>query len=217
MLPTSLGSNFEKCVCGWHHVNNIPIKETAWEDVNATVLDASGCEVFSQSNGSHKPGADLKCSLGGFSNKSTIYKKGNKSFDISSYRLTTECSDKKLGKIEDIIEEINKRKNFAFYSIIARQETADKILYDWYLIPSDFPALDPALYTWHPKIGKNKAITGWETEPMNGCKMSVTFSMSSQLWIKLVVTEELKKCIVASCTVNRTRKINYIQLYESLV
>ena len=38
--------------------------------------------------------------------------------------------------------------------------------------------------------------------------------MSSQLWIDLNITEEMKKFIVGSCTVNIGRKYNYIQLYE---
>ena len=217
-IRISLGSNFAKCVKGYHLVNDDPIKETPWEDINAIVLNASGCVVNSQSNGSHKSGGDLSCSLGGFSNKSTQYETGNNSFKISSYRLTTVCSDKTPGKIEEIITEINNRKNFTFYSIIVREDTEKQILYEWYLIPSDFPALNPASYKWHPKLGKtgkNKgAITGWETDLLNGSSMSITFSMSSQLWVDVKITEEMKKFIVGSCRVNRGRKYNYIQLYE---
>ena len=217
-IRTSLSSNFAKCVKGYHLINDDPIKETPWEDINAIVLNASGCAVNSQSNGSHKSGGDLSCSLGGFSNKSTQYDSGNSSFKISSYRLTTVCSDKTPGKIEEIIAEINNRKNFAFYSIIVREDTENQILYDWYLIPSDFPALNPASYKWQPKlgkIGKNKgAITGWETDILDGSSMSITFSMSSQLWIDVNITEDIKKFIVGSCRVNRGRKYNYIQLYE---
>jgi hypothetical protein len=213
-----LSSNFSKCVKGYHLINDDPIKESPWEDINAIVLNASGCLVHSQSNGSHKSGGDLSCSFGGFSNKSTQYESGNNSFKISSYRLTTVCSDKTHGKIEDIIMEINKRKDFTFYSIIIREETEKQILYDWYLIPSDFPILNPSSYTWRPKlgkVGKNKgAITGWETDILNGSSMSITFSMSSQLWIDVSITEEMKKFVVSSCRVNRGRKYNYIQLYE---
>jgi hypothetical protein len=217
-LRTSLGSNFAKCVKGYHLVNDDPIKETPWEDINAIILNASGCSVKSQSNGSHKSGGDLSCSLGNFSNKSTQYKNKNTSFEISSYRLTTVCSDKTPGNIEEIIAEINKRKDFAFYSIIVREDTDTQILYDWYLIPSDFPALNPASYIWNPKIGKtgkNKgSTTGWETNTLNGCSMSITFSMSSQLWIDVTITEEMKKFIVGTSRVDRGRKFNYIQLYD---
>ncbi len=213
-----LGANFAKCVKGYHLINDDPIKETPWEDINAIVLDASDCAVHSQSNGSHKSGGDLSCALGGFSNKSTQYETGNNSFKISSYRLTTVCSDKTPGKIEDILAEINQRKNFTFYSILAREVTEKQILYEWYLIPSDFPELSPASYKWRPKLGKtgkNKGdIVGWETDVLNGSSMSITFSMSSQLWVDIKITEEMKQFIVGSCNVNRGRKYNYIQLYD---
>ena len=214
----NLSFNFEKAVKGYHLINDDPIKETPWEDINAIVLNAASCNVNSQSNGSHKSGGDLSCSLGEFSNKSTQYDPGNTSFKISSYRLTTVCSDKSTGKIEDIIAEINKRKNFNFYSIIVREDTEMQFRYDWYLIPSDFSALNPASYTWHPKLGKtgkNKgAVTGWETDVQNGSSMSITFSMSSQLWIDVNITDELKKFIISSSIVTKGRKYNYIDMYD---
>ena len=214
----NLSANFTKCVKGYHLINDDPIKETPWEDINAQVLTASGCIINSQSNGSHKPGADLSCSLGDLSNKSTQYETGNKSFKLSSYRLTTVCSDKTPGKIEDIIAEINSRKNFKFYSIIVRYEKDNEIQYDWYLIPSDYPQFNPSSYKWIPKVGKqgkNKgSTTGWETDTIGGSSMSITFSMPSQLWLDIVITEEMKKFIIASCKVNKGRKLNYIQLYD---
>ena len=214
----SLSANFTKCVKGYHLINDDPIKETPWEDINAQVLTASGCIINSQSKGSHKPGADLSCSLGDLSNKSTQYETGNNSFKLSSYRLTTVCSDKTPGKIEDIIAEINSRKNFKFYSIIVRYEKDNEIQYDWYLIPSDYPQFNPSSYKWTPKVGKqgkNKgSTTGWETDTIGGSSMSITFSMSSQLWLDIVITEEMKKFIIASCKVNKGRKLNYIQLYN---
>jgi len=208
--------NFNKCVNGYHFINDDPIKETPWEDINATILNASGCIVNSQSNGSHKSGGDLSCSFGDLSNKSTQY--GNKSFKISSYRLTTVCSSKTPGNIEEIIKEIDNRKNFDFYSIIVRKGTKKQITYDWYLIPSDFPAFNPASYTWYPKLGikgKNKDSTiGWETDVINGSSMSIKFNMSSQLWINVHITDEMKKFIVGTSVVNIGRRYNYIQIYE---
>lgn len=215
----NLSKNFTKCVCGYHLVNNEPIKEAPWEQINAIIIEESGYKVISQSNGSHKSGVDLSCSLGSFSNKSTKYKNNKNSFTISSYRLTTVCSDKTPGNIEDIIKEINYRKNFTYYSIIVREESDNHILYDWYLIPSDYYVLDPSSYKWHAKIGKNgknKSLeTGWETNTINGSSMSITFSMSSQLWIDLHITEEMKQFIIGSCSVKIGRKYNYIQLYEN--
>ena len=214
----NLATNFTKCVKGYHLINDDPIKEARWEDINAIILNASGCAVNSQSDGSHRSGADLNCSLGSFSNKSTQLKKGDKAFTLSSYRLTTVCSVKDAGNIESIITEINKRKNFDYYSIIARIDTKDKIQYDWFLIPSDYPSLNPASYNWYPQIGKNgknkDAVIGWKTNTLDGSYMSITFSMSSQLWIHINITEDMKKHIVGSCIVNRKRMYNYIELYD---
>lgn len=215
----NLGINFAKCVKGYHLVNDDPIKEAPWENINAIVMNASGYAVNSQSNGSHKSGCDLYSSLGNFSNKSTQYDDRNSSFKISSYRLTTVCSDKTPGNIEDIIKEITNRKNFTHYSIIVRKDTKTHILYDWYLIPSDFHILNPSSYKWHPKfgkVGKNKGIqNGWETEKLNGSSMSITFSMSSQLWIDVNITDDIRKFIIGTCSINIGRKYDYIQLYDN--
>lgn len=214
----ALSENFTKCVKGYHIINDDPIKESVWEDINAQVLNSSGCNIITQSKGSHKSGADLLCSIGALSNKSTQYDTGNKSFKLSSYRLTTVCSDKSPGKIEDIITEINHRKNFEFYTIIVRNEEEKEFQYDWYLIPSNYPQFNPSSYKWVPKVGKQgtkkDSVIGWETNMIEGSKMSITFSMSSQLWLDIVITKEMEQFIIASCKVNKGRKLDYIQLYN---
>ena len=164
---------------------------------------------------------DINCSLGRISNKSAKYSNGKKSIDISSYRLTTVCSDKKCGTPKEIIEEINKRKNFDYYSFIVRDETDNThISYEWILIKSNYFVLDPSSYIWEPTIGKrgkNKdSQVGWNTNEINGCKMSVTFSMSSQLWIHIEMREEIKKFIVATAIVENKPKYNYIDLLDKL-
>lgn len=206
--------NFTKAVKGYHLLNDTPIKEARWEDVNATILEASGFPVVSQ-NGSHVSGADLTCSFGSLSNKSMKYNKDSNGFDMSSYRLTSVTSAGSHGTAEEIIAEIQKRKNFQYYSMIIRKEleTTD---YDWYLIPADHPTLDPASYQWQPmmgKTGKNKdKVIGWETNSLNGSYMTITFSMSSQLWVHVadVDLEEYKMGSASSVP----RKYNYIQLFE---
>jgi hypothetical protein len=219
---------FKKCVQGYHMINDDPIKESPWEDINAQIFGASKCPVELKSNGSHKSGADIKCSLGSFSNKSTKYESGEKSFKISSYRLTNVCSDKDNGTADGLVEEINRRKNFNYYSIVVRKEESRAIRYDWYLIPADYAALNPSSYEWSLKIGKqgkNKdSPVGWETNttsskeggrsPTDGSSMSCTFSMSSQLWMEVAVTDELKKYMVSSCEVVVGRSMNYIQLWD---
>ena len=232
-MRRQLAANFTKSVKGYHLINNDPIKETPWEDINAAILVASGCPVADQSHGSHRPGADITCALGGLSNKSTQYDAGGKSFKISSYRLTTVCSDKEPGDLAAIVAEINRRKNFDYYSIVARRDSggegggegagaeATHLQYDWYMIPSDYPAVNPATYTWTPKLGKtgkNKGtVVGWETNVIQGSSMSISFSMSSQLWMSVHLTDEMAEFVVGSCRILPKRRLNYMQLYDLIM
>lgn len=215
-----LDENFKKCVKGYHMINSSPVSETIWEDVNEQVFICSGIEINSKSNGSHLSGMDIDSSIGRMSNKSAKYSAGKKSIVMSSYRLTTICSDKDCGTPEQITKEINRRKNFDFYSIIIRDEDAKNgtIEYDWLLIPSNHIVLDPSSYSWEPTIGKrgkNKdAQVGWNTNEINGCSMSITFSMSSQLWIHIEMTEEIKKFIVASVKIENKPMFNYIDIFN---
>ena len=217
---SQIKANFNKCVHGYHLVNVSSINETVWEDINALVFTSVGIEVFSKSDGSHSPGMDIQSSIGGLSNKSAKYSKNNKSFDISSYRLTTVCDGKNCGTPAAIIEEINSRKNFTYYSFMVRDELSveGSITYDWILIPSDHPLLNPALYTWEPTVGKRgkgkDVQVGWNTNVVNGCSMKISFSMSSQLWMHIEMTEELKKYVIASSTVSNKPTFNYIQLFD---
>ena len=153
---TQLFDNFKKCIRGYHLINSSPINETVWEDINAIVFSSSGIKIYSKSEGSHCSGMDIDSSFGRISNKSSKYSNNKKSIDISSYRLTTICSEKKCGTPEEIIVEINKRKNFDYYSLIIRDENTsnETISYDWLLIPSNYTILDPSSYNWKPTIGK---------------------------------------------------------------
>ena len=214
--------NFKKCIQGYHLVNTSPVNETIWEDLNSLIFTSVGIEVYLQSEGSHLPGMDINTSIGGISNKSSKYltKKQNR-IDISSYRLTTVCSDKHCGDPKDIIQEINKRKNFEYYSIIVRDEMdKEQITYYWLLIPSNHDVVNPSSYNWEPtfgKRGKNKdAQVGWHTNSINGSNMSIAFSMSSQLWMHIEMTDEIKKFVIASCTALKKTKYNYIELMDKV-
>lgn len=135
---------FEKCIKGYHLINSSHINETIWEEVNAMIFLSLKIDIYSKSNNNHLSGMDIDCSLGKISNKSAKYSNNKKSFNISSYRLTTICSDKKCGTPTEIINEINKRKNFNYYSIIVRNEIDNEnVGYDWILIPSDYLILHP--------------------------------------------------------------------------
>jgi hypothetical protein len=220
LVHSQYTENFVKIVTGYHFLNTDPINETVWEAINCQVLAHSGCAVQNSSSGSHSSGRDIICELGGISNKSAKYSKQKTEFAISSYRLTTVCSDKDCGTVEAIITQINSRKNYDYYSFIVRNETADTIEYDWYMIPSNEPILSPECYEWEPMIGqrgKNAGQqVGWKTNELNGSKMTITFSMSSQLWITIEATPELKQYIVSSCTVSNKAKLDYLQMYEML-
>ena len=220
-LAQGFAGYFRKCVRGYHLHNVEPIKESVWEAINTQVLTHAGCTVYSQASGSHSPGSDISCSAGNFSNKSVKYETSlHDNFNISSYRLTSVCSASSPGNITDIVAEINKRKNFQYYSIIARDEQLTKIQYDWFIIPADHPLMDPSSYTWVPLIGKrgkNKdSQIGWKTEPINGSSMSITFSMSSQLWISISITDEMKQnYIVATAEAKKQTIMDYVQLAEN--
>jgi hypothetical protein len=218
---TRLEYIFQKCIRGYHLVNPSPVNETAWENINTMILTTLGIPVYEESSGSHASGMDIDCLWGTLINKSAKYSKQKKNFKISSYRLTTACGLDNCGSQDEIIKEINKRKNFEFYSIIVRDESEDGLMkYEWLLIPSDYIGLDPSSYTWKPMIGKtgkhkDKQI-GWETNNVNGCYMSIHFSMSSQLWIHVEMTEEIKKFIIARAVAESKPKINYIELVDKL-
>jgi hypothetical protein len=65
------------------------------------------------------------------------------------------------------------------------------------------------------KTGKKDTQIGWSTNKINGC-MSITFSMSSQLWIHIEMTEELKMFVVSTTVVENKPKLNYIDLIDKL-
>lgn len=205
-------------------LNSDPIKEAVWEQINSQIFKHANINVVSQACGSHNPGCDIETDQGKFSNKSAKYESKGTSFSISSYRLTAITSAENPGTIEDICAEINKRKNFDYYSVILREELPNGgFKYDWLMIPSDYPAFNPGNFKWEPVIGKRGKNTGkqvgWETtNSISGvdASMSISFSMSSQLWIQLKVTEELKSFIVATTTYDGTvPQMDYITLASS--
>jgi len=219
--------NFEKCVRGFHLINSDPIKESNWETINSMIFQASGCEVTDQAHGGHASGSDISCALGNISNKSAKFddtvSDNGLGFSISSYRLTKVCDAAKTGDIANIISEINKRKNFQYYSVIVRREkdSIGEIDYSWYLIPSDHPTVMPQTYNWKPMIGKqgkNKGEqTGWETDSLEcGAKMKIVFSMSSQLWMTLgnVSVDAMQEFCVARTVVSNKSTYNYLQLAD---
>ena len=145
--------NFKKALIGYHMVNKNSLKEAQWEEINSQILTKSNCTILEEANGSHKSGCDLKSCIGKFSNKTT--KQAGEYYNISSYRLTTVCSENNIGTISDILDEINKRDTtFESYSILARDELENKINYKWYLIPKSTDLFNPKKYNWKKKNWK---------------------------------------------------------------
>lgn len=223
MNAPQIQNAFSQCAAGYHMLNNKPISEGIWEDINGQIFTDCNIEIYSTADGSHAPGMDIDSSIGKFSNKSAKYAKKTKktelkrTFDISSHRLTKECSSGNCGDITQIVEKINSLKNFDHYSIIVRDDSKPlEMKYDWYMIPSNHASVNPSSYEWIPTIGKqgkNKdKQVGWHTNEYMGCSMSISFSMSSQLWIHIEVNPEMENFIVASCVTNRKPTLNYIQL-----
>jgi len=219
-----LSKYFNLCVKGYHMLNTDPIKEAVWESINSLVFKYSGIQVVTQACGSHNPGCDIETDKGKFSNKSAKYEANGSGFAISSYRLTAVTNAENPGNLEEIFQEINKRKNFDYYSVILREDNKNGgFKYDWYMIPSDYGPFNPYNFVWVPTIGKRGKNTGkqvgWNTtsniNELNG-SMSITFSMSSQLWINLKVTEEMKQFIVASATYDgHAPQIDYVTLAQN--
>jgi hypothetical protein len=199
-------------------LNKDPIKEAVWEQINSQVFNHSGIEVIGQACGSHSPGCDIETTSGKFSNKSAKYEKD--SFSISSYRLTSVTNSENPGTPEEFCAEINKRKNFDYYSVILREDLAGGgFKYDWYLIPSSYSSFDPCAWIWVPTMGKRGKNSGkqigWET--IDG-SMKISFSMSSQLWIYLKVTEDFKQFVIASTIYDgKSPEMDYISLAKSNV
>ena len=219
----TLSNYFSLCVKGYHMLNTDPIKEAVWESINSLVFKYSGIQVLTQACGSHSPGCDIETDKGKFSNKSAKYEAKGTSFSISSYRLTSVTNAENPGSLEEILQEINTRKNFDYYSVILREESVNGgFKYDWYMIPSDYNAFNPFNFKWVPTIGKRgknaEKQVGWNTTSgVSGYEdsMSITFSMSSQLWIHLKVTEEMKQFIVATATYDgEAPQIDYVTLAQ---
>jgi len=204
-----LNTIFKKVITGYHMINKPPIKEAVWEDINNKIVQ-NVVDITDEANGNHKSGEDVKYDKKSISNKTT--KINNNKLAISSYRLTNVCSAKSYGIEKDIKEEIKERnKNFDYYSILAREEKGDIIIYSWYIIPKDYYVFKINKLTH--KIGKKSSnkgnIIGWES---SNC--SITFSMSSQLWFTINI-DDIKKYNICSIEIdNSGDKINYSDIYD---
>ena len=204
-------NEFNAVIEGYHMINKTPIKESVWEEINCDIVSGI-CSISDEANGNHLSGKDNKFDNINISNKST--KTDGNTVSISSYRLSSVCSDKENGNELDIINEIKKRdQSFDYYSILIRNEKKDSIIeYGWYVIPKEYYLFK--IDNLIPKIGKNGKkkgkIVGWKS---NYCE--ILFSMSSQLWYKFDI-KHIEKYKVCCVEINNSKpKINYSQIFHS--
>uniref|UniRef100_A0A6C0KIN3 Uncharacterized protein n=1 Tax=viral metagenome TaxID=1070528 RepID=A0A6C0KIN3_9ZZZZ len=204
---------FKNEIMGYHIINDAPIKEAVWEEINKNIVK-DVCEISDEAQGNHLSGKDNKFNNWNISNKTAKMNKNK--IDISSYRLTKVCSNKSPGIPKDFIDEIEKRDNsFEYYSILLREERKNKnIHYIWCIIPKDYYIFNAKCYEWKRKFGKmkkNKDIqVGWESKYMN-----ITFAMSSQLWFHFNY-HDIKKYIIAEVEVNANQlpRLSYSEIYK---
>lgn len=207
----TLKPRFDAVVKGYHMINNAPIKESVWEEINCNIV-RDKCNITYEANGSHASGKDNRFDNIDFSNKST--KTDGINISISSYRLTSVCNDSDNGNLQDILKEIKKRDNsFDYYSLLIRNEKEKDIIeYMWYIIPKDYYIFK--IDKLKPKIGKKgkkkDKIIGWEAEYCD-----IIFSMSSQLWYKFKITDIEKYKLCSTEIDNSKSKITYSQIFHS--
>ena len=194
-----------KTVQGYHMVNDMPIKEATWESVLHCALSGVGCE-HEWKNGGHQSGWDIKVGTIGISCKSCKKEKDN--LKISSYRMTT-CST-----IQEFITEIDEtRANFEYYSVLARTETTDDITYSAYMIPSN--VIKAKNHEWQEHRKKDK-VTRWTSNIVDGVKMSISTSMSNQLWIDVREACIKEYCVLYNVKVSKRKHMDYITLFDKL-
>lgn len=205
-----VSTKFEEEISGYHLINDNPIKESLWEEINCNIVSDT-CKVDYSGNSNHKSGIDTQFNNYKISNKTAKVLKNGK-ISISSYRLTSVCSDKNIGNSQDIINEIkNRDNNFDYYSILLRKEEKDTkyITYIWCMIPKSLNIFNMDAKNLEIKYGKNKKKVGWKSKYYD-----ITFSMSSQLWFHFHI-DDITKFIINQKTINNNRKkLRYSDIYE---
>lgn len=216
MNTALLSKALRKTIKGYHLVNETPIKEAVWENILCTSLKRTNYK-YSWNCGGHESGKDITvkhdASYGIMEDIQLSCKSCKETrthLNISSYRMT------KCNTITDIITEIDEvRANFSHYAVISRLETDVDIEYSVYYIPSN--KVKATSLEWTEKYDKKKSqISGWQTNESNGVKMSVTKSMSNQLWIALSKKEFSQYQILTGLKVSKENVVDYFSLYDML-
>ena len=154
----------------------IKITDLVLEELISFAFADSG-QTHLYESGSHKKGSDISTDDEDFSVKSSKIESGK--MKISSFRLTRFDND--LPSMINFID--NEGKNFDNYLVLSRNETADKISYSFYILPSTI--FTASSMQWVEKIGKKGQVTGWKTINNKDINLSISISMSNQLWIEI--------------------------------
>lgn len=208
----ALKKKFKETILGYSLINKAPIKESVWEEINTSIVEDL-YHVSDSANGNHTSGKDNKYKDWNISQK-TIKISSNNQINLSSYRLTSVCSDRNYGEKKSIKKEIEKRdSSFDFYSILLRKERDNTFEYIWLIVPKDyyiFKINDSLMEYKIGKIGKKKNKTvGWQS-----LNFDITFSMSSQLWYHFRY-EDIKKYIINTITIDNSKpKLRYDTIYN---
>lgn len=210
-----IANNFKKELLGYHIIHHEPLKEARWEELNRNIV-CPFYRITLSSSGNHLSGRDNRIGSWNISNKTTKINIKNNKMVISSYRLTSVCSQREPNNIKNIINEIKKRSsNFEYYSVLAREEyKINKINYVWYIIPKNFILLDVTRQVWRKKIGKTGKNIGKQIGWMSD-DMEIIFSMSSQLW-HYISKESIEKYKISETLVDKEKlpKLSYSELYN---
>lgn len=215
----SICDKFKSELSGYHAINSPPVKEAVWEQILKNVLSHK-CTISDTAEGDHVSGKDMIANGCGLSAKTTKMK-NKKSLRVSSYRLTTVCSDSNPGVPMDILEEIQKRdSSFEFYALLNRLEYTsiggeNMIHYKMYLIPRNASFFDVSETDFKPIVGKKgkKKDTqiGWSAK-----NFSISFPMSSQLWISLDI-DDITPYMICECTINNSlSKMSYTDVAQMM-
>lgn len=212
----TLRQRFKDELQGYHMLNEEPVKESTWEELNRNVVKGI-FPISCEAHGNHKSGKDNQFGSWGISNKTATETK--KTIKISSYRLTTVCDQSNPGNKDAIMKEIkNRDSSYDYYSLLGRIEDKKNkfIRYKWYLIPKTCNAVDTCAFPWEPKVGlrgkKQGQQVGWQSQ-----NMEISFAMSSQLWLTFPI-EQIKRYCVCEATIDtsQTRKITYAEMMAKL-
>ena len=212
----TLRQRFQDELQGYHMLNEEPVKESTWEELNRNLVKGI-FPISCEAHGNHKSGMDNQFGNWGISNKTATETK--KAIKISSYRLTTVCDQSNPGNENTIKEEIEKRdSSYDYYSLLGRIEDkkSKKITYKWYMIPKTCKAIDPCAFPWSSKVGlrgkKQGKQVGWQSQ-----NMEISFAMSSQLWLSFPI-EQIQRFCVCETTINlsQTQKITYAEMMAKL-